>query len=575
MLLFMHNINFLRRYKVMDFIEKKARLKYMYFIDTDKLMTELKQDSVYINFCTSQDSDPTDLLHLIFANIVSVSKKYSAYILTDEGVTSHSFFSEDVRNPSIKTDFFLAGLSIFNHCIIRSFLRSLETNTISSLPESKYDPTTSMIPLSNKNVNSIRLGYLASEKLCCLDKVSKTSSSGFENMYQRFYANTDRLSYKKLLKLGTIMERGDSQKKSQPPLCVKKSESNPALFLLYNKEVRKFDKALLGSSFDDFKILERYTELYRCSIEWKGFQKFNEDHILFDQIIERIYDFSFNSYLFTLYSDGANTESDNSLSAKDLFGETFSNIVQKYATTAPMTYNKSIFLKYAVEAVLNSKTLVSSYPSLFKDGLSYDTDTHDSILSAPESLKLITAYYRTLRHITIPLVEDLWDILTDERMLGFEISRKSFQSFIKKYFHILTCDYARITSDNDFMEELEINKSAYALTYRSLFDKLDVKLREMPISNIASYDYIGSLDKKLRVPKNVREASTHLSPYLKRDSILENCSSNEELMEMLMLPVPHPSSTQPLSKDIKTFHDNHLTALLGVVHKYNPQELSH
>ena len=102
----------------MDFIEKKARLKYMYFIDTDKLMTELKQDSVYINFCTSQDSDPTDLLHLIFTNIVSVSKKYSAYILTDEGVTSHSFFSEDVRNPSIKTDFFLAGLSIFNHCII-------------------------------------------------------------------------------------------------------------------------------------------------------------------------------------------------------------------------------------------------------------------------------------------------------------------------------------------------------------------------------------------------------------------------------------------------------------------------
>lgn len=565
---------------------KKARLKYFYFIDTDKLTAELKEHTAYKDFAdiinelnhrkkhpsvdTEELNDKFEValenfLFLIFEHILKAAKRYTEFIVTNDIAITHSIFSEDPYNEEAKSAFYLSGIAIFNHCIIKSFLQTLHEEPACALPNSSFSKASNHIEISNKHTDDIRAGYLASEFYCSDSKVAENSSQNFTNRYGRFKTNTNRLSYKILRSLDITADSDNFD--SQKYLRVENQYSNPALFLFWESAVRSFDEALLNDSCTEFNLLKKFAQLDGTRGNWKKTLKTNEDCILFDYILEKAYDFSFNGYIYQLYINEAGKTGTANFPLKELLGTELKEIIKNNAISLPITYNKSIFLKYAITALLNRDSSNSSFPAKSNNLGDFVPviNSSDRALLIHDSNELLRTFFRTLQYIVFPLIEDLWDVVTSEEMLGFKITRKYYQEFIKKNYQEITFDYTKI----DFLKLQDVeHQTNYQKAFQSL-RKIKKKI------NMPNEPYNDVLNKTYSYFKDHKNSLADMCAYLDREDLIFKKNTPEDFINQLLLPTPHASTKAPLSKEICTFHDSRFSNLIEFTKMFSTEKVSH
>lgn len=556
-----------------EILEKQLRLKYFHLIDTDSIISDIKKSPEYNRAKVYSGNCIDCLFHLIFRKIVDASKKSTGFILSNTGFVSHGFFGENTHDEEIKSTTHLAGISLFNHCIIRGFISSLKSEPVVPVKKSAFSSKDDYTLLSSKHALDISVGYLASETVSAdlRKKPVGHSPANYENHYQRYYDRKaeNLMSYHKLLSQSIIDDTKNSDTKSQPHLKVPKIYSNPSLFLFWDRAVLNFDRALNNDSRRgfNFNLLTRYAELEEHASAWKKEQCTDADKAIFDCMIEPIYDFRFASYIYGLYQEELRKSETPSKSIKKLLEGGLNDIVEKHALSIPLVYNKSIFLDLALKAVLNSNTLESDFPPqpLSAGSKISKANITDVSTFRSRTLELIPTYYKTLHHIVLPIVEDLWDVLTFPDMLGLKITRKDYQRFVEKYFNVISYDYTQL-------KNFDISNGNYAPSYQHTYNKLSEHLQNKDSAkNRCTYNELITDHKKhiavpnLRSIANGKDICKYMAPTIKRNKLTITPTDGDSLARIILHP--KTSSSNDYSVEAETIYTSHLNSLLGFISK--------
>lgn len=422
--------------------EKHYRLKYLYFIDSDQVIRNIQNSDVYKKWIEQDSEDCSELFYLIFSEIIRASKRYSEYILQSGSSFCIPFFNEDFGNKEIPTLQILSTVSLFHHCILHGFLDSIDLKQVTD-SKSKFSTPNEYIRLSGATDHDIRNGYFRS-----LSSVNDKKHSADNNIFQyyniryrEFFKHTEYYSYKLLHSL----DNGTSEKILHLP----KHKSNPALFLLTEPHTNVMNKNLQNPRINSIVFLKNYSKLLESASVWQQ-NLASLDYILFDSCIEYAYGFRLFSYISTLLDAMYNQSPENDNKLRYLKSEGFWEIIKKHIITLPVIYNRSVILKNVCRSVISTENVDSRYPSSPKTrqlGTPLSSNKQPQDLHSAKSLELIGKYFRMLHFITIPILEDLWDILTNKLVPTITNLNRIYAFYIEKHFEFITYDYSLLPDD--------------------------------------------------------------------------------------------------------------------------------
>lgn len=523
--------------------EQKMRLKYFYHIDPETIIRNIKNDTQFQG--TQVSCEKYSMLHLIFKHIVDASKHYTQFILSNNGICPFVFFDGTINtnspnHKSIKNAWYLSGISLFNHCILHSFQKTLiEDNIIKGT-----------VHISAATEPYIKRGAISSYSVHSKQEKMEleTSHQTYTLHYTNYQNRIGKYSYTQLQSL--------NKNTSSKLVEIEKFISTPALYLFLGHNVKIFDNNLEKKSCDNFKLMKLYAQLCIEANNWKEQLSLPADKVLFDTVIEPIYDFTYNSYLFKLFKEELSHPT-QPISLKNLFGETFTNILKDYSTTMPMTYNKSIFLKYALEALSISTSLESSFPPPDTPSIGTISGIREknNINFAFRSLQLLSDYYLTLHYITLPVIEDLWDVLTAE----LSIKYSDYFAFIEQYHHVITADYTEL-SDCDFSDGPQL------ISYEHIYSILDSHLKNKH-NQSASYEYLADDSITISLFPNGKEICRLINPLLHREKLRKTAPQASYLSTKLSVSIPDRYSAAPYALETDIFQRSHVNNLFNFVQK--------
>lgn len=419
--------------------EKKYRLKYFYFLDIDKAIDQLRNTKEYIEFTPDNIFSITNLFHVIFSKIIDLSKPYSEYILSNHSASYKSIFGEDPRNLNVLKLHTLSGIALFHHCIIRSFFYFVGTD----------DRYTSRVKLSSTEKGTVARGFLNPSSSGNNPEIINDSASSNDNARnKRLYGQKTNFYSTKYLQTYITQEKGQKRTTYYVP----KYASLFCFFLWLEESISPFSKSLQNDSEIANRQIKKYRNIESAFLNWHT-PLSNEDKLVFSIFMESAYGFSIFPYLGELLDNINATEPSDTNTLKDLEGQGFVNLL-KGVLDLPITYNRSILLKYAYSAVLASKELEPQFPSKSGNAVIYTSVTPKSkVLFSSKALELLDSYFHMLNQVTLPLIEDLWDVLTYEGFLGKEISLNSYRLFITEHFGFMTLDYSTIDLSKLFQDD--------------------------------------------------------------------------------------------------------------------------
>lgn len=484
----------------MDMNELNSQLKYFYLINTDCIIEDLQSNNLYKNF-KENSTGLFDVFHLIFSKIIAATKPYTEFILSSTPAFSRSLFGEAPGTPEIPALFFLCEASLFHHCIIQGFKNSLDKHIIqtgkhctkSLLEFSSNNP---IIKFSVTTMPAIRKGCL-----CSFEKSQKYSPQDGSTEHQQFYGQCKRtLKSTKDYSTQVIQEfKKEPEKASDGLLFTAKTESTPVAFLFDNNEVKLFNTFLKQKEIQYTFFRRRYKALYNAYSKERSTLS-TIDQILFDIVLEQAYGFFLFSYIHELLYNMEISESFEKIAA--LRGDMFYSIISDYLATLPITYNRSVFLKYACEAISNSPNLISMYPKKPEIMAYYETFTPKPRISfSMEALQIMNSFFRLLNYNVLPLLENLWFVLTIKLGISFE----NYREFIEEYHPTMTYDYTCIPASifekkrtSSFCDYYDILHT-YILTNEepsstsTLFCNEDSKHH---LGNIYKYDFCNTIKRQ-------------------------------------------------------------------------------
>lgn len=431
-----------------DIEEKKFRLKYFYFIDTDYVKEKILDE---ISKNPGNYSSLTEKLLFIFSEIVSVARPYCEYILAYDKILAPSFFGEDLNIPEVDQSFLLSGISLFHHCIIYGFTKTLYTKATTAKTTKStskellnYVSPYPQIKLSASTENSINLGF----KYCLEHEISHDTIPAGDGAHKRFNKMCKDLrdkessySFKFIDSINTVhlltdTSLGNKIKEKDPLFYLFKHQSSGGLFLIQTDEVRNFNRALEQSldKVDGYKtLIPKYNDLFHTATLQK--HSTAEDAIFFHTVLDKAYGFSFFPYLMNNYRE-LQTNKHTEL----LFGKIFTSLIADVAAKLPIEYNKSIFLKYALNSLTHSSRLTPSYPRKGEYGISYDHQYEKSVnVWATDAQAQLNEFYSTLNYVTIPLLEDIWTVLAHDI-----ITLEEYSAFISEHFDTISLDFTTL-----------------------------------------------------------------------------------------------------------------------------------
>lgn len=503
---------FLRK-KIMEIKELDFQLKYFYLINTDCIIEDLQSNNLYKNF-KENSTGLLDVFHLIFSKMIEATKPYTEFILSSHPGSSLSLFGEIPGITEISVLFFLCEASLFHHCIIQGFKNSLNEHIIQTGKQCTkcfldFGSKNPIIKFSVTTMPAIRKGCLHSfnNSQKYSPQCGSTEHQQFNGQCKRVLNNTADYSTQLIQQY-----RQRPENTSDEQLFTAKTESAPVAFLFDSREVKFFNTVLKQKKIQCTDFLSRYNVLYNAYFEESSALS-STDQILFDIVLEQAYGFSLFSYIYELLYNMENSESFEKIAA--LRGEMFYSIISDYLATLPITYNRAVLLKYACKAISNSPNLVSMYPKKPEIMAYYETFTPKPKISfATEALQIMNSFFRLLNYSVLPLLENLWLVLTDRLGISFE----NYCDFIEKYHSIMTYDYTCLPATifekkhtTTFCDYYNILHT-YVLTNEKFFSTNTPffnKDSKHTLGNIYKYDFCNT----------IKQQCTTINPPLRKDIV--------------------------------------------------------
>lgn len=551
-------------------IDLYAKLKYFYLIDVNSIVDKIKETETYKDFKRKANASADDLFLAIFAEIIHVAQPYCGFLLSENHITPPSIFNE---LPEIKIDKipnrFLCEFSLFHHCIISSFITQVEKHPITS---KRYGDS---IRLSGSNEDELTQGYFAfadstvdpnsnqaNDVLAYEDPEQDSKSQRFYSRYVQYCKNNkpldngQRYYSKQILNMhsSTVINGANDR------LTVKRWIGNPCLFLFIDRTVKDFDKELVSTKSSADDMLNKYQKLAQKYIQWHNGLLFETDKILFNHFIEKYYHFSSYYYMNKLLQD----IDDPSSTISKLNSPTFLDLTAKYIYRLPITYNRSIFLKYAIDALTDSTNLHSTFPSDPNTRLKYDGHmANDKYTLA--ALDLYGDYLRALHHIAIPLVTDLWIAITN----ALHLESKHYEGYILSHFNTITFDY---THDIPYAEHIV---TCRAKTFISEYHALECAIQKLmndgeiqnPVdSSTNNAEDLQNSTSKV-APKSSSPESTLVHKKLLQQVFKVDDTPESNFINSFVNPYLTDASESPYSNDYKEFVFQHSCAIFKLVKK--------
>lgn len=529
--------------------EKKYRLKYFYFIDSESIIARIMKTNAYQDFDETKPNSIQWLLGTIFSEIMTANKLFSDYILSCNNPMHLTFFDENPRNDEVLALNTLSSVVLFHHCILAKFYG--------------LQGTEKSIKLNGRDEYRVRTGLIQPCKLNTDELPSPWREawdrSNSENINQDNYSRNQNLekpkkkNYYSSFLLDLIAPKNEKERRTSCP-----HNALFAFFLWMDPSVNTFSKYLSQPDKSSMGLIKNYLKLLNASQEW-CYPSACLDRILFDIHSESFYGFSFMVYAADLLME-MNNCSNPSFSLKDLEGQGFINILA-YFLDLPITYNRSIFLKYALKAILATDNLNPSFPSNFQDSAGkYMSVTQKSkVIMASESLRLLSDYLHMLSLVTLPMVEDLWFVLT-AALIKEEKELSCLSSYIKEHFSAMISDYTLLKSNT--LSMLTKQDSSFTIICNKLYSKLNSPLQKSVKVLTPCY------------PASTNDNLKYLIYYLCNKEHQQQHYKNLEFSFIDKFVFSSPASTQKLPYDVeennlsshrsaydverKTFFENHV-----------------
>ncbi len=468
---------------IITLTETEARLKYLYFIDIDAILEKITTSPQFEDL----KSNPTDIilienmLHTIYDIIFSSCELYTKFLSPSEYGTScfghPNISNSESQNKSDKlwehtlssTDISayrsLLSLALRNHCIMYGFFNLVDNTARNS---SDYY---SEISLARDSANKSGYFNTYTEPV---NEYRPTSQSLYQFKKQRSSYNMKMYSMQLFQKIPDFNK--DNMQSIPRPYAAAYD------FLFYNSRVYYIDSALQRMDADKKSasikntLWRDYIKLELDYIERKSgiipsLRKKNNDYyynepakpfiltganlLLYDGPMEYWYGFSSIRFILNLLKQIDEIEATDykSFTLHDFEG---SHIISMCSSMlkCPLVYSRHFFLQYAIESVLNSSDMESSYLKEKSNVLMTRFPLNNSIkkeYNISLSLKLVSQFWDILNNITIPILEDVWSTCISklpERMNNNSFDMiAAYKSYIDNNIDILTADFSILSPE--------------------------------------------------------------------------------------------------------------------------------
>lgn len=527
----------------MNLEEKRFRLKYLYFIDCDEILSKIKESNAYLSYQSASTKDPThvsdekieNLFCLIFDEMLSASLRYTSYAFGNV-FTGHCFFGENCSDGHLEYIKAHMAVSLFHHCLIQSYHALLVSNS------------TDRIQITEKNDYIIKSGFIKPVSIQKLDEPTNTKTTvQKDNIPQRDFSRNNHLNSQKTSYYSTCMLNVLRKKEAGKYF----SQTYSALFSYFcwrSIASHQFNKALL-THVSPSTFIGKYQALYNDYVSW-GQPLSKPDSLLLTYYMEKAYNFDFMAYAGMLLDKIHHTDRSDTFSLKDLEGESFVTVLQQ-ACNLPMPFNKTIFLYYACEAIESTENFIRAYPPHPQKGMTYISGAvQNNVIKASEAFRLLNDYFHMLAYVTIPIIEDMWCVLTSPNLLGIELDATAYGRYIETHYAFITTDYVEICRPN------QINNSRFTQTFDQMYKRL-----------YRQYSREHLQEKTSRFTRNYTIYSASLKKSL-QEILLHYCTSKRaEYIDDTYAPDNHLQShlSTAVTSDQELFLGTHLESIYNFI----------
>lgn len=471
------------------FEDNKGKLKYLFWINIDALIEDIKNSKEYKIFEKEMypKSDTIEkLFNVIFDKIFEYCHDYTSFLnITAEN--AYMFFDHQQLQPldsPLKTAlnwnyndniYALFKEALKNHLIIHHFLSSVNEANDHSYPLTAKYETELTVSLSKETVKSN-------------NKISDFRINYTQDPYNFFSRRKKRYDKDVFNKLYSHKILNDICEPNTVPFKVSSALKTWAYYCYAAKSVLNFDRTILSQNISQNIFYKHYRKLYRhtlflpidvfqktsksCTDEKKqntdttSTNMDNEfshtaditgsDKLLFRYPSEWYYGFATSGYVYRILNscyDLSTIHVDSASTLKTLSGGNFSEVLQK-VYSLPNVFSRHFFLKYACTAALQSTSYKCEYLEPSHRPMSM-VDKEADLISIPGSLvPHIDSFITLLKELTIPILETCWDIVISELMNKSKNKTQPsktncaiFKQYVDEHYDELTFDYTTIPDE--------------------------------------------------------------------------------------------------------------------------------
>lgn len=456
-------------------LEEKYRLKYLYFIDIDKVIANIKNSSEYITFKSDSENcnNIANFFHKIFSEIQNNSLEYNSYIYKSS-CNSKDFFNLKTNNNDSNISSYLLYLTFFNHCILHGLFYSLKKNH-----QDKQDT----IAISYSKETELNVGYFnntpVEEKLTSFSLDYDRCFSRYNKKMERIdkdYYSIKILNYiksKSNQSNNYIDENTKENRRQTRYFLVPAYLKNVSYALFSSTKINLLNRNLIEKSP---RTLTNYISLYEhfvnsiCNNNYnlysqsaanstdeknmetglfpKLYLKDNTDKLLYTTPMEYFYGFSTTASLCKLFNcilDPPKSLENLKYLESELFNDVIKNLFQ-----CPIVYGRHFLFNYACMSIIKSGDLYSEY-------LNREVDDFGKIILPKYYTNITTIttiglanlqkFFHVINNITLPILETMWNICIEELIDSNHC--KTYKTYLDKYYNYIIYDYSALLNFTD------------------------------------------------------------------------------------------------------------------------------
>lgn len=459
---------------VVESLEQEAlKLKYFYRINPYAIADSFSNSEA----AKTTDHFSNDIVSALFEHCFNSLGHYTSFLSVLAADDTNSMFGE----CSLYNDFayrrYILQIALYHHCLITGYLRLMHRKNLSDTARSK---TLSSPTLSSAYDIVLRSGYYQKNNISTPRTIlknfaikqhhsleeydgypssdeNKTCAQRWNQYYKSHKASLEKNSGKLYIELLGKYIRFSEDYRSTP---VSGLHANWIYFLFTESRAKSFVRPS-SANFNYDAYIKKYNVLFSLICDRVHQMSNNMNKLIFRTNAESCYGFFTMSYLTRLQEELYPYTDNASNPLQPLTGQSLQNITHQMLSM-PNIFSRHLFLDYALYCYKKidnkQKTFSENYlqpdPSTFGILLNKKRLFENSTVIADDNLNLISHYIQLLSHITIPLLEDLWDVIFTHY---FEQAKHSdncpdleaiYVRLLSENYNLITFDFAQIQSSN-------------------------------------------------------------------------------------------------------------------------------